>query len=79
MATAYRYTGETPRDYPTLGCTVQPGDVIYLDGRAPDARFEPVADDTPAEQTEPQPESEQPKRKPGRPRKTDTTDDTAGE
>lgn len=40
MATAYRYVGEDERDYPTLGFSVKPGDVLYLDGRPPaDGRF----------------------------------------
>lgn len=42
MATAYRYTGSDARDYPTLGFRVEPGDLLYLDGRPPDANFEPV-------------------------------------
>lgn len=42
MATAYRYTGTEARDYPTLGFHVDPGDVMYLDGRAPDSMFVPV-------------------------------------
>jgi hypothetical protein len=39
MATAYRYTGSDARDYPTLGFHVEPGDLLYLDGRPPDASF----------------------------------------
>lgn len=39
MAKCYRYTGTDARDYPTLGFSVTPGDVLYLDGRAPDERF----------------------------------------
>lgn len=39
MATPYRYVGESARDYPTLGIHVEPGDTLYLDGRAPDDRF----------------------------------------
>lgn len=39
MATAYQYTGTEAREYPTLGFRVEPGDVLYLDGMAPDATF----------------------------------------
>lgn len=42
MATAYRYTGSDARDYPTLGFHCEPGDLLYLDGKPPDDRFEPV-------------------------------------
>lgn len=36
MATAYRYTGSDAREYPTLGFRVEPGDVLYLEGKPPD-------------------------------------------
>lgn len=56
MATAYRYTGSDARDYPTLGFHVNPGDLLYLDGKPPDGSFEPVkpgsmetGDEAPAE------------------------------
>lgn len=49
MATPYRYVGADARDYPTLGFSVTPGDVLYLQGRPPDeASFEAITVDAPA-------------------------------
>lgn len=41
MAKPYRYVGQDARDYPSLGFSAAPGDILYLTGLPPDERFVP--------------------------------------
>lgn len=72
MGKPYRFTGDEPRDYPTvpgLG-TVQPDAIAYFELRAPDDRWElvePQGDDGHDQADEPAGGSELPAQLPGRP------------